>query len=73
MKRRNFIKNTAASGIAMAGLGSVIGATASESVTSNSEKFKLKYAPHLGMFPQSAGSDPIEYQVYFRPGISCNF
>ncbi|HKL31055.1 MAG TPA: TIM barrel protein [Tangfeifania sp.] len=60
MKRRNFIKNTAASGIAMAGLGSVIGATASESVTSNSEKFKLKYAPHLGMFPQSAGNDPID-------------
>lgn len=60
MRRRNFIKSTAASGIAMAGLGTVMGASASDSVTSNSEKFKLKYAPHLGMFPESAGKDPID-------------
>lgn len=60
MKRRNFIRNTAASGIAMAGLGSVMGAAASESVSSNSAKFKLKYAPGLGTFRESAGSDPID-------------
>lgn len=60
MKRRNFIKNTAASGIAMAGLGSVVGAAASETVASNSAKFKLKYAPGLGTFRESAGSDPID-------------
>ncbi len=34
--------------------------TASESKVSNSAKFKLKYAPHLGMFPESAGKDPID-------------
>ncbi|SHF59987.1 hydroxypyruvate isomerase [Mariniphaga anaerophila] len=60
MERRNFIKNAAASGIAMAGLGSFMGASASESTVSNTAKFKLKYAPHLGMFPELAGKDPID-------------
>jgi hydroxypyruvate isomerase len=60
MERRNFIKNAAASGIAMAGLGSVFGTTASESVVSNEAKFKLKYAPHFGMFKNSAGDDLID-------------
>lgn len=60
MKRRNFIKNTAATGVALSGLTGVIGATASESKVSNSAKFKLKYAPHLGMFNEHAGKDPID-------------
>lgn len=60
MERRNFIKNAAASGIAVAGLGSVMGASASETVTSNEAKFKLKYAPHFGMFRNSAGDDLID-------------
>ncbi len=60
MKRRNFLKNTAASGIAMAGLGSVMGAAASEMVSSDAEKFKLNYAPHFGMFRHSAGDDLID-------------
>jgi len=60
MKRRNFIKNTAAGGIAVTGLGSILETAASESKTSNESKFKLKYAPHLGMFPVLAGKDPID-------------
>jgi hydroxypyruvate isomerase len=60
MERRNFIKNVAAGGMTLAGIGSVFGATASESVMSNEAKFKLKYAPHLGMFRNSAGDDPID-------------
>lgn len=60
MERRNFIKNAAASGIAVAGLGSVMGASASETVPSNEAKFKLKYAPHFGMFRNSAGDDLID-------------
>ncbi|MGM0620949.1 MAG: hydroxypyruvate isomerase family protein [Bacteroidota bacterium] len=60
MKRRNFLKNTAASGIAMAGLGSVMGATASQSVSSDAGEFKLNYAPHFGMFRHSAGDDLID-------------
>ena len=60
MRRRNFIKNTAVSGIAMTGLGSLMGATASESVTSDAKEFKLQYAPHFGMFKNSAGDDLID-------------
>lgn len=60
MKRRNFIKNSAVSGIAMAGLGNVMGASASETVSSDAEKFKLNYAPHFGMFRHSAGEDLID-------------
>ncbi|SHJ35813.1 hydroxypyruvate isomerase [Tangfeifania diversioriginum] len=60
MKRRNFLKNTAASSIALSGLGSVMGASASESVISNDNAFKLNYAPHFGMFRHSAGDDLID-------------
>jgi hydroxypyruvate isomerase len=60
MERRNFIKNAAAGGIAVAGLGTVLNAAASEPVSSNTSQFRLKYAPHLGMFPEHAGKDPID-------------
>jgi hydroxypyruvate isomerase len=60
MERRNFIKNAAASGIALTGLTGILGATASESKVSNSAKFKLKYAPGLNTFRESAGEDPID-------------
>jgi hydroxypyruvate isomerase len=60
MKRRNFIKSTAASGIALTGLAAMTGVSASETVSSNSAKFKLKYAPGLGTFRESAGTDPID-------------
>lgn len=60
MKRRNFIKNSAASGVALAGLGGVVGSTASASSFSNQANFKLKYAPSLNMFKAHAGKDPID-------------
>ena len=60
MKRRNFIKSTAVSGVALTGLAGVLNATASESKVSNSAKFNLKYAPHLGTFREHAGKDPID-------------
>ncbi|MCL4482902.1 MAG: TIM barrel protein [Bacteroidetes bacterium] len=60
MERRNFIKNTAVSGIAIAGLGGAMEATASNSKISNEAKFKLKYAPTLEMFKEHAGADPID-------------
>jgi hydroxypyruvate isomerase len=60
MERRNFIKNAAASGVAMAGLGNVWSAGASEKMTTNEARFKLKYAPHLGTFATHAGKDPID-------------
>ncbi len=64
MKRRNFLKATAVSGVGLTGLTSVLNATASESKISNSAKFKLKYAPHFGMFKNSAGDDLID-QIKF--------
>ena len=59
MKRRNFLKATA-SGIAITGLSGITGVDASESKTSNAEKFKLNYAPGLGTFREHAGNDPID-------------
>lgn len=60
MERRNFLKNAAAGSMALAGLGSFMNATASQSAVSNEAKFKLKYAPHLGTFNGHAGKDPID-------------
>lgn len=60
MKRRNFIRSTAASGIALSGLTGMMSATAGETVASNTAKFKLKYAPGLGTFKENAGTDPID-------------
>lgn len=64
MQRRNFLKNAAASGIALSGITSFMNSTAAESKVSNSAKFKLKYAPHFGMFKNSAGEDLID-QIKF--------
>lgn len=60
MQRRNFIKNAAASGIALTGLTGIMNASASGSKVSNSAKFNLKYAPGLGTFSEHAGKDPID-------------
>jgi len=60
MKRRNFIRNTAAGSIAFTSFAGVANATANDSKSSNSAKFKLKYAPHLNMFSNHVGNDPIE-------------
>lgn len=60
MERRNFLKNTAISGIALTGLTGALKVSASESKVSNSAKFKLKYAPGLGTFREHAGKDPID-------------
>ncbi len=64
MKRRNFLKRAAVSGVAMAGLGNYMGAVAADATSSNSTPFKLNYAPHFGMFSNSAGKDLID-QIQF--------
>ncbi|GAB3640492.1 hydroxypyruvate isomerase family protein [Spirosoma arcticum] len=62
MQRRNFVKST----LSAAGLGA---ASFGESVAANwhaqpnflaKNNFKLAYAPHFGMFENSAGKDPID-------------
>jgi len=60
MKRRNFIRNTAVSGLALTGLSTAMAASAEEDESSNSAKFKLKYAPNLGTFREHAGRDPLD-------------
>jgi len=64
MERRNFLRSAAVSGIALTGMTGMMSATASETVVSNAAKFKCKYAPHLGMFKNSVGDDPID-QIKF--------
>ncbi|MFV0505931.1 MAG: hydroxypyruvate isomerase family protein [Bacteroidales bacterium] len=63
MKRRNFIQNSAMAGVgAMTTIGTV-GANANATQTekmSNAAKFKMKYAPHFGMFNNSAGNDKLD-------------
>lgn len=64
MERRNFLRSAALSGIALSGMTGMMSASASQTVASNEAKFKLKYAPHFGMFKNSAGEDLID-QIKF--------
>jgi hydroxypyruvate isomerase len=64
MERRNFLRSAALSGIALSGMTGMMSANASQTVASNEAKFKLKYAPHFGMFKNSAGEDLID-QIKF--------
>jgi len=72
--RRNFIKNVTTSGAAILAAPEVFGSKASYKpgkVSDASAPFKLKYAPTLTMFRQSAGSDFIDnikfcYDMGFR-------
>ena len=62
MERRSFLKKGVATASLM-GLG-INGMSAmnhfEESNLANSKKFKLNYAPHLGMFKNHAGDDPVD-------------
>lgn len=64
MERRNFLKASAASGVALSGLTGVMGASASGWEVPGPKKFNLNYAPHVGMFKHSAGDDPIDQIKY---------
>jgi hydroxypyruvate isomerase len=69
MNRRDFLQHTAAAGAAL-GLPSTVAAAAMTTAARNGAQspgkrtFKLKYAPHFGMFKNSAGEDPID-QLHF--------
>lgn len=66
MKRKNFIQGMMAGSLAFTGLGSPLRASgASEELrSSNTAKFKLKYAPTFGAFKEHAGNDLID-QIKF--------
>lgn len=58
MNRRNFLHQSA---LGSAALGVPISLSNSNQATSNSAyDYRLKYAPHLGMFKNHAGEDPID-------------
>lgn len=59
MKRRNFLKKTAAGSLAFTGLAGSLATSAATAKTSNEAQFKLKYAPGLGTFKELAGDDPV--------------
>lgn len=61
MNRRNFItKSAAVSSVAAIGSFAYTGTMANNAKPSNAAKFKLNYAPGLGMFSELAGNDPID-------------
>ena len=62
MQRRSFVKSTlGAAGLSAAALGEAAATNwhAQPSLLAKNN-FKLKYAPHFGMFENSAGKDPID-------------
>jgi hydroxypyruvate isomerase len=60
MMRRDFVRTGLASAAALAANAPALGAQPEAAAG----KFKLKYAPHFGMFKESAGDDPID-QIRF--------
>lgn len=59
MQRRNFLKNSLLSTAAVA-TGATITSAANTPSNGIPRKFNLKYAPHFGMFENSAGKDLID-------------
>ncbi|HUS93524.1 MAG TPA: TIM barrel protein [Phycisphaerae bacterium] len=59
MDRRDFMKAGAVAGAAAMSF-TAMRAAAADAPKPNAAKFKLKYAPHFGMFRSSAGNDPLD-------------
>lgn len=62
--RRNFIKNISLSAAALTFGASKINAKDTNLAKSNTQKFKMNFAPHFGMFENSAGKDNIDQLKY---------
>ncbi|MCB0647366.1 MAG: TIM barrel protein [Saprospiraceae bacterium] len=60
MERRNFLKNGMLAAVAAGGITQVAHAAVSDQGNSIPKQFNLKYGPHLGMFRNMAGEDPID-------------
>jgi len=56
LKRRKFINNLSITSVGLFSANSLF----AHNYNLQKNKFKLKYAPHLGMFTNSAGKDPID-------------
>lgn len=65
MKRRSFLKNSAAATAVLASGGMIHAtATAAPATLATKHRFKLKYAPHFGMFKHTTGE--INYRNVFK-------
>ena len=64
IQRRNFLASTALAATAFAATGPAANVFGLESASGESKKFKLRYAPHPGMFKASAGDDVLD-QIRF--------
>ena len=60
MKRRNFLRNSLLGAVALASRPAGATTTAPMANTTAGTPFKLKYAPHEGMFRHSAGEDILD-------------
>ena len=61
MKRRSFLKSSAAASAVLASGGILQNSAAAAPVASEEiHRFNLKYAPHFGMFKHSAGEDLLD-------------
>ena len=56
MKRRKFINNLSITSVGLLSANSLF----AHNYNLQKNRFKLKYAPHLGMFANSAGKDPVD-------------
>ena len=59
MQRRSFLKNSLVTSATVAATGSAA-ISRNNTLMTSGYNFKMKYAPHLGMFKNSAGDDPID-------------
>lgn len=60
MQRRDFLKKSALTSAGITIGGMLLANSESPIPNHESPKFRLRYAPHLGMFKHSAGDDPID-------------
>lgn len=60
MNRRDFMTAGVAAGAAITGLNAARSTAAAQAPAAGGKGFKLKYAPHFGMFENSAGKDLVD-------------
>lgn len=60
MQRRSFLRNSTLAAGTLLGGGLVNLNAATSTASEGKQKFKLKYAPHFGMFKHSAGNDLLD-------------